>query len=144
MALVSNKNFYRNYEAIDEYECGIVLTGTEVKSISASQASINEAYAFISKNEMFIMNMHVKNFEQGNMFNVDPYRTRKLLLHRSEIIKINYQLQKGGLTAIPIKIYWKKNKIKILIAVSRGKKLFDKREDIKKRDIERQIQKGIY
>lgn len=144
MALVSNKNFYRNYESIDEYECGIVLTGTEVKSISASQASINEAYAIFSKNEMFILNMHVKNFEQGNMFNVDPYRNRKLLLHRSELIKINYQIQKNGLTAVPVKLYWKKNKIKVLLSIARGKKQFDKREDIKKRDIERQIQKGIY
>lgn len=143
MALISNKNIHRNYEIIDEYECGLVLVGTEVKSLSHSQASINDAYVTLSKGELYVINMHIKPFEQGNIFNVDPYRTRKLLLHRKEISKISFQLQKDGLTAVPIRAYWKNNRIKLLIAIAKGKKLYDKREDLKKKDISRQI-KSIY
>lgn len=105
MALISNKNIYRNYEIIDEYECGLVLTGTEVKSLAHSQASINDSYVTFIKGEAFVLNMHIKPFEQGNMFNVDPYRTRKILLHRSEINKISFQIQKDGLTVVPVKAY---------------------------------------
>lgn len=144
MALISNKNIYRNYEIIDEYECGLVLTGTEVKSLAHSQASINDSYITFIKGEAFVLNMHIKPFEQGNMFNVDPYRTRKILLHCSEINKISFQIQKDGLTVVPVKAYWKNNCIKLLIAVAKGKKLYDKREDIKRKDINRQILKSIY
>ncbi|MBU3830721.1 MAG: SsrA-binding protein SmpB [Candidatus Ureaplasma intestinipullorum] len=138
MALISNKNAFRNYEVIETYEAGLVLTGTEVKSISHSQGSINESYITIKKNEAFIFNMYVAPFEQGNQFNVDPNRLRKLLLHKREIIKLEFKSQKDGLTIIPIKIYWKNNKIKLEIALAKGKKLFDKREDIKKRDLKRE------
>ena len=141
MALVSNKNAYRNYEIIETYEAGMVLTGTEVKSISHSQASINEAYITETKGELFVINMHVSPFEQGNQFNVDPYRNRKLLLHRQQIRKLLFQSQKAGLTIIPIKIYWHNQKLKIEIALARGKKLYDKREDMKKRDSSREIYK---
>ncbi len=144
MALISNKNIYRNYEIIDEYECGLVLTGTEVKSLAHSQASINDSYVTFIKGEAFVLNMHIKPFEHGNMFNVDPHRTRKILLHRSEINKISFQIQKDGLTVVPVKAYWKNNCIKLLIAVAKGKKLYDKREDIKRKDINRQILKSIY
>lgn len=144
MALISNKNVFRNYEIIDEYEAGMVLTGTEVKSLSHSQASINEAYVIISKGEIFVVNMYIKNFEQGNIFNVDTTRTRKLLLHRNEILKIAFQLQKEGLTAVPVKAYWKNQKIKLLIALAKGKKNYDKREDLKKKDISKQIRKDMY
>lgn len=141
MSLVSNKNAFRNYEILETYEVGLVLTGTEVKSISHSQASINEAYITYSKGEMFIINMHVSPFEEGNQFNVDPYRTRKLLLHKNEIRKLVFQSQKAGLTIIPLKIYWHHQKLKMEIALARGKKLFDKREDLKKRDSFREISK---
>lgn len=144
MSIISNKNAFRNYEIIDEYECGLVLTGTEVKSLSHSQASINEAYVTFIKGEAFILNMHIKNFEQGNIYNVDPYRTRKLLLNKNEIIKISFQSQKDGLTVIPIKVYWKKQKLKLLIGLARGKKLHDKREDIKKKDINKQINRNLF
>lgn len=135
MALISNKNVFRNYEILETYEAGLELTGTEVKSISHSQASINESYITFKKNEAFIFNMYVAPFEQGNQFNVDSNRLRKLLLHKREIIKLAFKSQKDGLTIVPIKIYWKNNKIKLEIGLAKGKKLFDKREDIKKRDL---------
>ncbi|GAA5414699.1 SsrA-binding protein SmpB [Ureaplasma ceti] len=141
MSLITNKNAFRNYEILDTYEAGMVLSGTEVKSISHSQASINEAYITYSKGELFVINMHVSPFEEGNQFNVDPYRTRKLLLHKKEIQKLVFQSQKAGLTMIPTKVYWNHQKIKIEIALARGKKLFDKREDMKKRDLSREINK---
>lgn len=144
MAIISNKNAYRNYEIIEEYESGLVLTGTEVKSLSHSQASINDSYITFTKGEAFIINMHISNFEQGNIFNVDPYRTRKLLLHRKEILKISFQKQKEGLTVIPIKVYWKNQKLKLLIGLAKGKKLFDKREDLKKKDLGKQINKNLF
>ena len=144
MSLITNKNAFRNYEIIDKYECGIVLSGTEVKSLSHSEASINESYIICSKNELFILNMYIKPFEQGNIYNVDSNRNRKLLLHKKEIIKIAFKLQKEGLTAIPINLYWKNNKIKMLIGIAKGKKLFDKREDLKKKDINKEIKKKLF
>lgn len=139
MALVSNKNAKRNYDIIQEFEAGIVLTGTEVKSISKSECSINEAYITISKNECFILNMYVNHFFEGNMHNVDTSRTRKLLLHKKEILKLDFQKKKERLTIVPLKIYWSKKKIKVLIALARGKKLHDKRESLKKEDLKRQM-----
>ncbi len=141
MALINNKYAYRNYNVIETYEAGLVLTGTEVKSISHSQGSINESFIIIKKNEAYILNMYVAPFEQGNQFNVDPNRSRKLLLHKNEIIKLQFKSQKNGLTIIPIKIYWHNNKIKIQIGLAKGKKIFDKREDIKKRDLKRECYK---
>lgn len=138
MALISNKNVFRNYEILETYEAGIVLTGTEVKSISHSQASINESYITFKKNEAYILNMYVAPFKEGNQFNVDTDRLRKLLLHKKEIIKLQFKSQKEGLTIVPIKIYWKNNNIKLEIGLGKGKKLFDKREDIKKRDLKRE------
>lgn len=141
MSLVTNKNAFRNYEVLETYEAGLVLTGTEVKSLSHSQASINDAYITVSKNEMYVINMHIAPFEQGNQFNVDPYRTRKLLLHKKEILKLSFQSQKAGLTLIPLKVYWHHQKIKMEIGLARGKKLFDKRDDLKKRDLQREMGK---
>lgn len=139
--LVQNKNAYRNYEIIEDFEAGIALVGTEVKSISHSQASINESYINISHGEIFILNMHVAPSFEGNQFNVDPYRTRKLLMHKREIRNLSFASQKQGLTIIPINIYWKTGKIKLKIALCRGKKLHDKREDMKLKDSKKEIKK---
>lgn len=139
MSLITNKNAFRNYEILDEYECGIVLTGTEVKSLSKSSSSINESYINFSDGEAYIINMHISHFENGNIHNVDPLRTRKLLLHKSEIRKLSFQKQKERLTVVPLKAYWKHNRIKLLIALARGKKLHDKRDDLKQKDINKQI-----
>ena len=105
MSLITNKNAFRNYEILDEYECGIVLTGTEVKSLSKSSSSINESYINFSDGEAYIINMHISHFENGNIHNVDPLRTRKLLLHKSEIRKLSFQKQKERLTVVPLKAY---------------------------------------
>lgn len=139
--IATNKNANRNYEILDKYEAGIVLVGCEVKSISRANCSINESYVTFSNNEAFIINMHVANFFEGNMHNVDPYRTRKLLLNKNEIIKLSFNVKKDRLTCIPTKIYWSKGKIKIEIAIARGKKLHDKREDMKKKDAAREMKK---
>lgn len=139
--LSSNKNAKRNYEFIDKYVAGIELAGTEVKSISHSNCSINEAYINISKNEAYILNMYVAPFFEGNLANKNPNRNRKLLLHKSEIIKLGFQAKKDSLTIVPTKIYWCRNKIKVEIILGRGKKLYDKRQDIKKRDEQRHLSK---
>lgn len=139
--LVQNKNAYRNYEIIEDFEAGIALVGTEVKSVSHSQASINESYININRGEIFILNMHVAPFFEGNQFNVDPYRTRKLLMHKREIRNLAFASQKQGLTIIPISIYWKAGKIKLKIALCRGKKLHDKREDMKLKDSKKEMKK---
>ena len=133
--IVSNKHARRNYELLDFFECGIVLKGTEVKSISRANCSINEAYVQIIKNQALILNMHVANFFEGNNFNQDPYRNRKLLLHKKEIIRLQHLVKTQHMTIVPTKIYWKNNKLKIEIALGKGKQLHDKREDIKKRDL---------
>ena len=139
--IATNKNANRNYEILDKYEAGIVLVGCEVKSISRANCSINDAYITFMHNEAFIINMHVANFFEGNMHNVDPYRTRKLLLNKREIIKMSFNVKKDRLTCIPTKIYWSKGKIKIEIAIAKGKKLHDKREDLKKRDDKREMKR---
>lgn len=136
--IVSNKHAYRNYSIIESFECGIELKGTEVKSISRANCSINEAYVQIKNMEAFIINMHVAPFFEGNQFNHDPYRTRKLLLHKNEIIKLQHQAQALRMTIVPIKIYWKNNKLKLVIALAKGKKLHDKREDLKIRDLSKE------
>lgn len=137
--LTTNKNANRNYEIIEKYEAGIELFGTEVKSISKSNCSINEAYVTFIRNEAFIINMHVAPYEHGNIQNKDPYRNRKLLLNKREILKIDFQHKKDRLTVIPTKVYWSKGKIKIEIALAKGKKLHDKREDMKKKDDNRRM-----
>lgn len=132
--LCTNKNANRNYEILDKYEAGIVLCGTEVKSISQANCSINEAYITFIRGEAWILNMHVAPYEQGNMQNKDSYRNRKLLLNKREILKIDFQHKKDRLTVVPLKIYWTHGKIKMEIALAKGKKLYDKREDMKKKD----------
>lgn len=135
--IIVNKKANFNYQLLDSYEVGIELKGVEVKSIQKGDVSISEAYIFFRKNEAFIVNMNISPYDHGNIFNVNPTRERKLLLHKKEIIKLQYLVKKDSLTVIPYKIYWKKNKIKLLIYLAKGKKLFDKRETIKKRDEER-------
>lgn len=141
--LATNKNANRNYEILEKYEAGVELFGTEVKSISKANCSINEAYVTFIHHEAWIINMHVAPYELGNIQNKDPYRNRKLLLNKKEIIKIDFLHKKDRLTVIPTKIYWSRGKIKIEIALAKGKKNYDKREDIKKREAQRNI-KNIY
>lgn len=133
MIEINNKKARFDYEILDTYEAGIVLTGTEIKSIRSGKANLKDSYAIVRKNEIFLLNMHISHYEQGNIFNHDETRTRKLLLHKKEIYKIRDMLEQQGLTLVPIKLYFKGNKAKILLGIAKGKKLYDKRDTIKER-----------
>lgn len=141
MIEIQNKKAKFDYEILDTYEAGIVLTGTEIKSIRAGKAQLKDSYAVIKNEEIFLLNMHISHYEQGNIFNHNETRTRKLLLHKKEILKLRDRVEIEGLTLVPIKLYFKGNKAKILIGVAKGKKTYDKREAIKKRDIDRDLKK---
>ena len=143
MIEINNKKAKYDYEIEDTLEAGIVLTGTEIKSIRNGKANLKDSYAIIKNNEIFLLNMHISHYEQGNIFNHDETRTRKLLLHKKEIIKLKQRLELAGFTLVPIKLYFKNSKAKILLGVAKGKKNYDKRETIKKRDIERDLKKNF-
>lgn len=142
MEILNRKARY-DYEILDKFEAGIVLTGTEIKSIRNGQANLKDSYAIIKNNEAYLLNMHVSEYKQGNIFNHDETRTRKLLLHKNEIKKINDKVSIKGLTLVPIKLYFKNGKAKIELAIARGKHTFDKKETIKQRDIEREVKKQL-
>lgn len=135
---ILNRKARFNYFIIDEIEAGIELKGTEIKSIRNGKASIEDAYARIKNGEVFLTNMFIAKYEEGNRFNHDERRERKLLLHKSEIIKLSKKLELDNYTLVPLKLYFKKNHAKISLGFCKGKKLYDKRETIKKRDLERE------
>ena len=138
--IAKNPTAYHNYEILDKYEAGIVLYGTEIKSIRAGKVNMKDSYASIDNHgEIFVYSMHISPYDHGNIFNKDPLRVRKLLLNRSEIHKLIGMVNLKGLTLIPIDLYFSGNFVKMKLGVGRGKKLFDKREDIKKRDVERKL-----
>lgn len=136
---ILNRKARFNYFIIEELECGIELKGTEIKSIRLGKASINDAYARVKNGEVFLTNMFISKYKEGNIFNHDERRERKLLLHKKEILKISKLIEINHYTLIPLKLYFKKNKAKILLGVCKGKKLYDKRETIKNRDLERSM-----
>ena len=142
MEILNRKARY-DYELLDKFEAGIVLTGTEIKSIRNGQANLKDSYAIIKNNEAYLLNMHISEYKQGNQFNHDETRTRKLLLHKNEIKKINDKVSIKGLTLVPVKLYFVKGKAKIELAIARGKHTFDKKETIKQRDIEREVKKSL-
>lgn len=141
---IQNRKAKYNYFIEDTFEAGLVLTGTEIKSIRKGSANFNDSYVTIKNKEAFIINMYIAKYEEGNRYNHDERRTRKLLLHKSELRKISGKLKVSGYTLVPIKLYFKGNYAKVLIGLARGKKLYDKRETIKQRDIERSMKKGAY
>ena len=144
MEIVStNKKARFNYEIIEKIEAGIALKGTEVKSIRNRNVSIGESYAQIKDDEVFLHNLHISPYEQGNRENHDPIRVRKLLLHKHEIKKLVAKTQQKGLSLVPLSIYLRKGKIKVELAIGRGKRLVDKRESIKKKAIEREIERIV-
>lgn len=143
MIEIQNKKAKFDYEIIDTYEAGIVLTGTEIKSIRAGKAQLKDSYATIKNREVFLLNMHISQYKQGNIFNHNETRTRKLLLHKKEILKLRDKVEIGGFTLVPIKLYFKGNKAKILLGVAKGKKEYDKRETIKKRDTLLEMKKSL-
>ncbi len=138
---ILNKEAKYNYFIEEEMECGIVLAGTEIKSIRAGKANLKDSYAIIRNNEVYLLNMHISEYNEGNLFNHDPKRTRKLLLHKSEINKLKKKVEQEGRTLVPLKLYFTKNKAKILLGLCKGKKKFDKRETIKERDLNREASK---
>ena len=138
---IINREAKFNYFIEDEIECGIELVGTEIKSIRDGKANLKDSYAIIRNNEVFLLNMHINEYKEGNIFNHDPRRTRKLLLHKSEIIKLKKGIEQEGRTLVPLKLYFVKNKTKILLGLCKGKKSFDKRETIKERDLKREESK---
>lgn len=134
---IKNRKARFNYQILDTIEAGIVLTGTEIKSLKQGKANIKDAYATYKNGEIFLINMHISSYDNGNRFNHEETRTRKLLLHKGEILKLRDKINIQGLTLVPLEVYLKHGLAKVLIGVARGKKIYDKREDIKKRDIER-------
>ena len=135
---IKNKKAYFNYFIAKEIEAGIELKGSEIKSLRKGSANIKDSYIRIKNNEVFLINTYIEKYEEGNTFNHNPTRERKLLLHKKEIKKLYEEVKMEGYTLIPLKIYLKNNKAKVLIGLARGKKLYDKRETIKKRDLERE------
>lgn len=134
---ILNKKAKFDYFIEDTFECGIVLKGTEIKSIRSGKANLKDSYGIIKNNELYILNMHISRYEAGNIFNHEETRTRKLLVHKKEIYKMKNKLNIEGYTLIPVKLYIKDGKAKILLGVAKGKKNYDKKEVIKERDIER-------
>lgn len=135
---IKNKKAYFDYEILKEYEAGLELFGTEIKSIRKGSVDLRDSFVIIKDNEAYILNMYIAKYDEGNRFNHDERRTRKLLLHKVEIKKLKEARQEDGISIIPLKVYIKKNHAKVLIGLSKGKKLYDKRESIKKRDLERE------
>lgn len=135
---IKNRKAYFDYFIEREIECGIVLSGTEIKSIRKGSANLKDTYARIKNGEVFIINMHIAPYEEGNRYNVPERRERKLLLKRNEIVKLKSEVMKDGYSLIPLKLYFKGNYAKILLGLCKGKKLYDKRESIKERDLKRE------
>ena len=140
--ICQNKRARFDYFIEDTYECGIVLSGTEIKSIRTGKVSINESFCYIKNGEMIIDNMHISKYEQGNIFNHDPDRKRKLLLHKKEILKIGNLVNRDGYTLVPLDVHLSNGFAKVTLGIAKGKKLYDKRESIKERDIKRNIEKN--
>lgn len=139
---IKNKKAYFDYTIEETYEAGIELKGTEVKSIRGGHAQLKDSYAIIKKGEVYILNMFISPYDHGNQFNQEETRTRKLLLHKKEIRKIEKQ-RIEGYSLIPLKMYFKNRKVKILLGLAKGKKNYDKRETIKKRDMERDMKRNV-
>ncbi len=138
---ILNKIATHNYFVIDKYEAGIALNGCEIKSIRAGKCNLKDSYGLIRNNEVYLLNMFISNYDAGNIWNLSETRDRKLLLHKNEIKKINNDIKLKGLTIIPLKLYFKGEKIKVELGVCKGKKTYDKRESIKERDIKRENNK---
>lgn len=141
--VATNPTARHNYTIEDTYEAGIVLTGTEIKSIKNGKVNLKDSYANIKNGEVFIYGMHISPYEFGNIYNKDPLRTRKLLLNRREINKLTGMIKQKGLTLVPISLYLNGHFVKVELGIGKGKKLYDKRQDIAKRDAERRMQKAM-
>ncbi len=138
MIEIKNKKAYFDYQVLEEIECGIALVGTEIKAIRNGSVDLKDTFVTIKNNEAYLLNMYIAKYEEGNIFNHDERRTRKLLLHKKEIKKLKEKIKVEGLTLIPLKLYFKKQYVKVLVGICKGKKLYDKRAAIKERDIKKE------
>ncbi len=141
--VANNKKAYHDYFIDDKYETGIELYGTEVKSIRMGKCSIKEAFVRIENSQVYIYGMHISPYEKGNIFNKDPLRQRKLLMHRREIDKLLSKIKEKGFTLVPLQVYFKGSLVKVEIGLARGKKLYDKRDDIAKKDAKREMERSF-
>ena len=142
-SICKNPTAYHNYTIEDKLEAGIVLSGTEIKSIRQNKVNLKDAYAIIKHGEVYVVGMHISPYEHGNIFNKDPLRDRKLLLQKREINKLVGLISQKGYSLVPISLYFKGSLVKLELGVGKGKKLYDKRQDIIKRDVERQIRRDF-
>lgn len=140
---ILNRKARFNYFIIEEIECGIELFGSEVKSIRNGNCNIKDSYGVIRNNEVYLINMFIKNYKEASIFNKEETRKRKLLLHKKEIIKLKEKIEKEGYTLIPLKVYFNRNKVKVLLGLCKGKKIYDKREVLKEKEIKRKIEREI-
>lgn len=140
---ISNKKAYFDYNIEDSIECGIVLQGTEIKSLRKGSGDLKDTFAIIKNDEVYLLNMYIAKYEEGNRYNHDERRSRKLLLHKSEIRKLKNIVSREGYNLVPLKAYFKGDKIKILLGIAKGKKLYDKRQSIKERDLKREQNKNL-
>lgn len=145
MKLISNnKKAFHDYFILDKYEAGLELKGTEIKSIRLGNINLKDSFIRLKNNEAFIEGMHISPYKEGNRFNHEPLRTRKLLLHKKELLKLANKLKEGGLTVVPTKLYFNSsNKAKLEIALAKGKKLYDKRQDLKEKTAKREIERSL-
>ena len=141
--IADNRKAYHDYFVLDTIECGIALVGTEVKSIRNSAVQLKDSWCMIENGEMWINNMHIQPYERGNIFNRDPKRTRKLLVHKREIHKLFGIVQKDGMSLIPLRIYFKNGKVKILVGICKGKKIYDKRKTKAKKTADREVERAL-
>ncbi|WP_125709761.1 SsrA-binding protein SmpB [Lacticaseibacillus porcinae] len=141
--LAQNKKAYHDYNILETYEAGVALTGTEIKSVRAGKTTLRDGFARVRNGEAWLENVHITPYAEGNQFNVDPMRNRKLLLHKKEIRKLEVSLTEKGLTIVPLRMYLKHGYAKVLIGVAQGKKNYDKRESLKRKDQERDIQRAM-
>lgn len=142
-SIARNKRARHDYHILETWEAGLVLSGTEVKSLRDGKANIGDAYAIVKDGEVFLLNLHIAPYEQGSHFNHDPTRTRKLLLHRKEIRRMIGAVERQGLTLIPLELYFKRGIAKVTLALGKGKKLHDKRDTARERDAEREIARAV-
>ena len=141
--VAQNRKARHDYFVEESFECGLELRGTEVKSIRLGKCNLKDSYASVEKGEMWVHGMHISPYEKGNIFNTDPMRPKKLLMHKAEIRKLEQAIMQKGLTLVPLSVYLKQGRMKLQLGLCKGKKNYDKRDDIAKRDAEREIERGM-
>lgn len=141
--VAQNRKARHDYEVVDRYETGIVLLGTEVKSLRAGKANLKDSYAVVQEGQIFLHHLHISPYEAGNRFNHDPERPRKLLLHRAQIRRLTGRTEQQGLTMVPLRLYFRRGKAKVELAVVRGKKQYDKRQDLALRQAQREVERAL-